>query len=136
MDALFIIGQVVWIAVLACGAYISFSFYELADESHARTARQEPARAASASSVGMSLQKAAEAVKAVAVGATISLAVSIGVQEMTPETIAMPEAPAAPQLEYANLSPDFFGESRLAPIATRGTLQLQREPQRMAEAAR
>ena len=39
MDALFLIGQVVWVAVLACGAYVSFSYYELADAEHAKTAR-------------------------------------------------------------------------------------------------
>ena len=38
MDALFVIGQVVWIAVLACGAYVSFCFFDLADENAARTA--------------------------------------------------------------------------------------------------
>ena len=39
MEQLFWIGQVGWIAFLACGAYVSFSFYELADEEHARTAQ-------------------------------------------------------------------------------------------------
>jgi hypothetical protein len=39
MDALFLIGQVVWIAILACGAYVSFCFYDLADENAARTAK-------------------------------------------------------------------------------------------------
>ena len=41
IDALFWIGQVVWLAFLACGAYVSFSFADLADENAARTVTPE-----------------------------------------------------------------------------------------------
>jgi hypothetical protein len=45
MDALFWIGQVDWLAFLACGAYLSFCFWKLSDEENARKAelaRQAP----------------------------------------------------------------------------------------------
>ena len=38
MDALFWIGQVDWLAFLACGAYLSFCFWKLSDEENARKA--------------------------------------------------------------------------------------------------
>lgn len=38
MDGFFCIGQIFWIAFLACGAYLSFAFWRLADEETARTA--------------------------------------------------------------------------------------------------
>ena len=44
IDALFWIGQVVWLAFLACGAYVSFSFADLADENAARTVTPENLR--------------------------------------------------------------------------------------------
>src|SRR5262245_44601599 len=37
MDALFWIGQVVWLCILACGAYVSFCFADLADAESAKT---------------------------------------------------------------------------------------------------
>ena len=42
MDAFFWIGQVVCLAILACGAYVSFCFFDLADKNNARTARKAP----------------------------------------------------------------------------------------------
>ena len=42
MDAFFWIGQVVCLAILACGAYVSFCFADLADENNARTASKAP----------------------------------------------------------------------------------------------
>ena len=39
MELLFWVGQVGWVAFLACGAYVSFCFYDLADEEHARAAK-------------------------------------------------------------------------------------------------
>ncbi len=38
MDEVFCIGQIFWLAFLACGAYLSFAFFRLADEENARTA--------------------------------------------------------------------------------------------------
>ena len=44
MDALFWVGQVVWLCVLACGAYLSFVFADLADEERARTVTPDKVR--------------------------------------------------------------------------------------------
>ena len=41
MDALFWVGQVVWLCILACGAYVSFCFADLADAESARTVTPE-----------------------------------------------------------------------------------------------
>ena len=44
MDALFWVGQVVWICVLACGAYLSYAFADLADAERARTVTPDAVR--------------------------------------------------------------------------------------------
>jgi hypothetical protein len=41
MDTLFWIGQVGWLAFLACGAYVSFCFWKLSGEERARAAELE-----------------------------------------------------------------------------------------------
>ena len=38
MDEVFCSSQIFWLAFLACGAYLSFAFFRLADEENARTA--------------------------------------------------------------------------------------------------
>jgi hypothetical protein len=41
MDELFWVGQVVWACILACGAYVSFCYFDLADAERARTVKPE-----------------------------------------------------------------------------------------------
>ena len=41
MDELFWVGQVVWFCILACGAYVSFCYFDLADAESARTVKPE-----------------------------------------------------------------------------------------------
>ena len=50
MDELFWIGQVVWTCILACGAYVSFSYFDLADAWSARTVEPEKRAAPAAQS--------------------------------------------------------------------------------------
>ena len=38
MDEVFWLGQIFWLTFFACGAYLSFAFFRLADEGNARTA--------------------------------------------------------------------------------------------------
>jgi hypothetical protein len=52
MDALFWIGQVGWVAFLACGAYLVFCFWELVDEERARKAELEERAARDARPAG------------------------------------------------------------------------------------
>lgn len=50
MDELFWVGQVVWVCILACGAYVSFSYFDLADAESARTVKPEKRAAPAAQS--------------------------------------------------------------------------------------
>ena len=50
MDELFWVGQVVWVCILACGAYVSFCYFDLADAESARTVKPEKQAAPAAHS--------------------------------------------------------------------------------------